>query len=417
MDQFQISKNMLLKIVNGDMTFAVALKNTFRKKDADPIIRSNVHALVGCELRHQLMFDNLLSRFFEDVDFEKTINLRFALSNKLYLRRFSTDELLTLAKKDLPADKIDALINYIDSTNEIIPSSLDKASPEFLELRYNTPAWVVRMWQKQYGKGVVFKTLKANYRPSVQCIRVNTRELSTDEFVAKHPDFSKSPIPDMLVYQGRGKPQNIDEFKSGKLFQMRMATKFVLDELDLDPLKGIAVYTEVPNNIYLDLITRFGKDVSLDLVINHQGCYYETRRNIQEKGFTHIYTYESAYSGLITCLSKKVHTLICMPKSTTFDFLRSTPDYFLRVKQEQLDEIIATELASLEECANFVEEGGELVYMIPTLSRKESNNLVANFLVKHKDFQLVEERQFFPFEIYDSCLYFARLKKVEAPSD
>ena len=155
----------------------------------------------------------------------------------------------------------------------------------------------------------------------------------------------------------------------------------------------------------------------MDLVINHQGCYYETRRNIQEKGFTHIYTYESAYSGLITCLSKKVHTLICMPKSTTFDFLRSTPDYFLRVKQEQLDEIIATELASLEECANFVEEGGELVYMIPTLSRKESNNLVDNFLVKHKDFQLVEERQFFPFEIYDSCLYFARLKKVEAPSD
>ncbi len=417
MDQFQISKNMLLKIVDGEMTFSIALKNTFRKKETDPVIKNNVHALVGCVLRHQLMFDNLISRFFENAEFEKTVYLRFALANKLFLRRFNTDELLSLAKQDLPEDKVDTLVSYLDSTNETIPSSLDKASPEFLELRYNTPAWIIRMWQKQYGKGVVFKTLKANYRPSVASIRVNPKEISTDEFVAKHPDFSKSPVADMVVYQGRGKPQNVDEFKNGKIFLMRMATKFVLDEIDLDPIKGIAVYTEVPNNIYLDLVARFGKDVRLDLVINHQSCYHETRRNIQEKGLTHIYTYESGYSGLITCLSNKVHTLICMPKSTTFDFFRSTPDYFLRIKQDQLDEIISTELASLEECSKFVEDGGELVYMIPTLSRKESNNLIANFLVKHSDYELVEERQFFPFEVYDSCLYFARLKKVEAPSD
>ena len=55
--------------------------------------------------------------------------------------------------------------------------------------------------------------------------------------------------------------------------------------------------------------------------------------------------------------------------------------------------------------------------MIPTLSRKESNNIIAKFLVENKDFELAEERQFFPFEVYDSCLYFARLKKVEKQSD
>ena len=417
MDQFQTSKNVLLKIVQNEMPFAIALRNAFRKQNSDPIIKANVHALVGCELRHQLMFDNLISRFFDETKFDQTIYLRFALANKLYLKRFNTNELVALAKQDLPADKVDSLLSYIDSTNEVIPASLDKSSPEFLALRYNTPAWVIRMWQKQYGKGVVFKTLKINYRPSITSIRVNTHELNTDEFVAKHPDFSKSPIDDMLVYQGRGSAKNTDEFKENKIFFMRMATKYVLDELDLDPIKGIAIYTEVPNNIYLDLVSRFGKDVQLDLVINHQTYYHETRKFILEKGYPHIYTYDSLYTGLLTCLSKKVHTLICMPKSTTFDLFRSTPDYFLRVKQEQLDEFIATELASLEECSNFVEDGGELVYMIPTLSRKESNNLIANFLVKHPDFELVEERQFFPFEIYDSCLYFARLKKVEATSD
>ena len=417
MDQFQIGKSILLKLINQDVTFSSAFKNAFRKQDVDPVFKSNVKALVGCELRHHYIFDNLIARFFEEVDFEKTVYLRFYLTNRLFLKRFSDNELLALAKQDLSSDKIDELINYIDSTNEIIPNNLDKTSPEFLALRYNTPAWVIRMWQKQYGKGIVFKTLKVNYRQSIPSIRVNTHEVNLEQFVAKHPDFSKSPIEDMIVYQGRGTAKNLPEFKENKIFLMRMATKYVLDKLDLDPLRGIAIYTEVPNNIYLDLVSRFGKDVRLDLVINHQGCFYETRRNIQENGYSHIYTYESSYTVLITCLSKKVHTLICMPRSTSFDFLRSTPDYFLRIKQEQLDEIIATELASLEEAKSFIEVGGELVYMIPTLCRKESNNLIANFLVKNHDFELVEERQFFPFEIYDSCLYYARLKKVEEPSD
>ncbi len=417
MDQYQLSKSILIKIVEQEMPFTVALRNAFRKNCADPALKNNVSALVGCELRHHYINDNLIARFFDDVEFEKSIFLRFALANRLFLKRFQDNELLGLAKQDLDSDKIDALINYVDSTHEIIPSELDKSSPEFLALRYNTPAWVIRMWQKQYGKGVVFKTLKVNYRQSVPSIRVNSHKVNIDEFLAKHPDFSKSPIEGMMIYQGRGTPKNLEEFKRDDIFFMKMATKMVLDTLDLDPLRGIAVYTEVPNNIYLDLVCRFGENVNLDLVINHQACYIETRRNIQEKGYPHIYTYESAFSGLITCLSKKVHTLVCMPKSSTFDWFRSTPDYFLRIKQEQLDEIIANEFATLEEAKNFVEDGGELVYMIPTLCRKESNNVVAKFLVNNPNFSLVEERQFFPFEIYDSCLYYARLKKVQEPSD
>lgn len=417
MNQFEIAKDIVLKIQNDEIAFNVALRSAFHKRNVDQITRSNISALVGCELRHRYISDNLLSRFFEDVEFEKTIYLRFALANHLFLKRFSDNELLALAKQDLDPEKVDALVNFVDSTDEIIPGELDKASPEFLSIRYNTPVWVVRMWQKQYGKGIVFKTLKVNYRQSIPSLRVNTNKVNLEEFVAKHPDFSKSPINDIIIYQGRGTPKNLEEFKNSDIFYMKMATKYVLDQLDLDPLKGIVVYAEVPNNIYLDLVSRFGENVNLDLVVNHTAYFFEAKKNVQEKGYPHIYLYESAASGLITCLSKKVHTLICLPKSTAFDYFRSTPDYFLRIKQNQLDEFIASETASLEESANFVEEGGELVYMIPTLSRKESNTLVANFLIKHPEFALVEEKQFFPFEIYDSCLYYARLRKEVEASD
>ena len=413
MSQFKIAKEIMIKLVVNDVPFSLALKNTFNKYNLEPASKNNITALVGCELRHHYIFDNLIKRFFDAVEFENTINLRFFLANHLFLKRFKDKEILALANEDLPKDKIKSLIDFVDATEEIIPSELDKASPEFLSLRYNTPAWVIRMWQKQYGKGVVFKTLKINYRPSSSTLRVK-KNVDIDKFIATHPDFVKSPVKDIVIYQGRGTPKNIPEFKSGDIFFMKMATKEILDKLDMDPVKGVAIYTEVPNNIYLDLIDRFGENLSLDIVINHSNYYYEVRRYIKEQGLPHIYAYESTESGLITCLSKKVHTFVCMPKSTVFDLFRSTPDYFLRIKQEQLDEIIAHEYASLNEASQFVEDGGELVYMIPTISRKESNNLIANFLVNHQDFELIEEKQYFPFDSFDSCLYYARLKKVEA---
>ena len=413
MNIFETSKTVLLKLVNEDVPFTIALKNTFKKNNFDAVEKSNVAALVGCELRHHYIFDNLINRFFEGVEFEKTVYLRFTLANGLFLKRFPEKELVALAEQDLDKEQIYALYKFVKSTNEIIPNELDKSSPEYLSYRYNTPAWIIRMWQKQYGKGVVFKTLKVNYRQSVPSIRVNEKKIDIDEFLAKHPDFSKAPVDNMIIYQGRGSPKKLPEFDNGSLYFMKMATKVLLDSLDLDVLKGIAIYTEVPNNIYLDLLTRFGEEAKADLVINNTNCYYETKRNLEKLGKHRMFIYEAEYTSLLTCLSKKVHTMICMPKSSTFDLFRSTPDYFLRIKQEGLDELIANESACLAECSKYVEDGGELVYMIPTLSRKESNNIIAKFLVENKDFELIEERQFFPFEVYDSCLYSARLKKVE----
>ena len=413
MNEIEISKTILKRLVLDQVPFALALKQYFKKNEVEASIRSNVTALIGCELRHHYIFDNLISRFIdEELEFEKTIYLRFYLANHLFLKRYQDKQLYDLAKEDLPYDEVDELIKFVDSTNELIPNHLDKSSPEFLSLRYNTPAWVIRMWQKQFGKGLVFKVLKVNYRQSVASIRINEKEVNIDEFISKHPDFSLSPIENMVVYQGRGNAKNLEEFKNNKIFFMKMATKYVLDSLELSPIKSVAIYAETPNNMYLEILTKLGKDYPLDVVYNNAGSLFETRRVAKEMGFSHLYIYDAPYSGLVTCISKKVNTFICLPKSSTLDLLRSTPDYFLRIKQEQLDQIIQDEYNCLDECSKYVEDDGELVYMIPTLSRKESNSLIANFLVNHPDFSLITEHQFFPFESYDSCMYYARLKKM-----
>ena len=417
MNEFEIAKLTLEKIVVEDVPFALAIRNSFKKYNVEPQARNNITALLGCELRHHYLLDNLIHRYFVDIEFEKTVYLRFLISNKLFLKRFNNDELLKLVLTDLDKNIVNQLVEFVSSTKEIIPNDLDKTSPEYLSMRFNTPAWVIKMWQKQFGKGVVFKVLKTNYRQSIPSIRVNEQLTTKEKVLAKHPDLVLSPIDNILVFQGKGTPKYFEEFKKNEVFFMKMGTKYILDKIEIEPIKRIAIYSDVPNNIYLDLVSRFGNDVAMDLIINHTQSYYETKRICETYKYKNIALYNAASSSIITCVSNKVGTMICLPKSTTFDLLRSTPDYFLRVKQDQLDSIINEEKATLEECANQVEEGGTLVYMVPTISKKESTTLIANFLFLHPEYSLEEERQFFPFDEFDSCLYYAILKKTGGHSD
>lgn len=109
--------------------------------------------------------------------------------------------------------------------------------------------------------------------------------------------------------------------------------------------------------------------------------------------------------------------MFVLPKNSMFDLLRSTPDYFIRIKQSSLDELIAGQLVSLTECAKFIENGGNLIYMVPTVNKKEGEGVVKSFLLHNHNFTLLEEKQFFPFEEMDSCLYYAIMQKKEDKDD
>ena len=417
MNEFEVAKTILEKIILEDVPFAIAIKHGFKKGNVEVTSRGNISALLGCELRHHYILNNLIERYFDNPEFSDTIYLRFYVANRLFLHRYKNDELYPLAIEKMDKEKVDLLISFISSTNEIIPQELDKISPEYLSMRFNTPVWVIRMWQKQYGKGLTFKILKTNYHQSTPSVRVNENLITTEELLNRHPDLARSPVENILVFHGHGSPKTLDEFKQNKIFFMKMATKFVLDRLEIEPLKKIAIFSDVPNNIYLDLVARFGKDVAADVVISHTQSFFETKRMVEEHGYNNIAVYNAESTSLITCISQKVWTMICLPKNTTFDLFRSTPDYFLRVKQEKLDEILEEEMTALVESSKLVELDGLLVYMIPTICKKESSTLIGNFLFENPDFELVEEKQFFPYEQFDSCLYYAILKRKGNSND
>jgi 16S rRNA C967 or C1407 C5-methylase (RsmB/RsmF family) len=91
--------------------------------------------------------------------------------------------------------------------------------------------------------------------------------------------------------------------------------------------------------------------------------------------------------------------------------LQVLPDYFLRFDIAKLDELIANQAKALNEASNQVEDGGYLLYLVDTISKKETINIINEFLKEHQEFTLVRDKIYFPYKKYGGSYYFAVLKK------
>ena len=87
------------------------------------------------------------------------------------------------------------------------------------------------------------------------------------------------------------------------------------------------------------------------------------------------------------------------------------PDYFLRFDIQKLDELIANQTKALNEASAQVEDGGYLLYLVDTISKKETMGLIGEFLKEHSEFTLVEDKQYFPYKKFGGSYYYAVLKK------
>ena len=405
MKNYDLAHSALLQILNENVPFNSAIRNVIKKEKLINADRSGVAALVGCSLRHYLTFKKVINEKFGKLDNEVFSWLLIGLSNQLFVKRENVEELnkLIADRTNLEGVK-EFLLSYTD-TSKLIDESLKKDSNEYLSLRFNTPLWLVNMWNKHFGPHLTYRLLKANSKLGEPIFRINT-----DEELNKY-SFVPSEIDGFVKYIGKGNAHKLEEVADNKLLVVEPGIKFMMDKVDVDPLRGIALFAGCPNNVLGEIYQRFSTHFNGEIMAENKETYFDLSRQIKNYQFDKIFFNECPHSAVITCLSKPVHTFFVIPKNSHFAALRNQPDYFLRFKQEDLDAVIKDEEETLDECAPFVEDGGELVYLVPTISNKECHGIIDKFLRKHDDYSLKEEKQLFVFDRYQTTLYFAILVK------
>ena len=408
-----LAKDILKKIIVENVPFSLALKQTFKKENVAKEDRSIVSALVGCALRHYLVMERLIKDAYPEIESEGFIALLVAFSNALFIKRIDQDECDSFAQSFLKEEDVkfnDFVSPYLEG-KKLVPEDIEVGSFDFLSYRYNTPLGVIRMWNKQFGNVTASRILRANSKPAPTVLRINNKLISDEDFFNQYPEFEKCDIPGLAFYKGEGKYKNSAASEKGLVSVIPVAMKEMVDEGDFDLLRGIAVYAEYPNDLLNELAIRFDNLSNIEYIAGTYNACINTKNALNKSGIKGVNVYEAGASSIITCLSKPVYTFVLMPDSSRLNLLQVLPDYFLRFDMNKLDELIANQTNAINEAANQVEDGGYLLYLVDTISKKETIGIINEFLKDHQDFSLMRDKIYFPYKKYGGSYYFAVLKK------
>lgn len=408
-----LAKEILQKIIIENAPFSLALKQAFKRGDVTKEYRPVVSAVVGCSLRHYFVLDRIFKDAYPHLESEGLIALYIAFSNALFIKKLDQDECNALAQSFLKEEDVpfvSFLAPYLED-KKLVPEDVEVGSFDFLSYRYNTPVSVIKMWNKQFGQVITSRILKANSKPAPVVLRINNNKISDEDFFKEYPDFASTDIPGIAIYNGEGKFKNSPVFEKQLANILTPAYKEMLDEGDVDLLRGLAVYSEYPNDLVVELTSRFPSLNDIDFVAGSYSAFINTKNSLARAGIKGINVYEAGASSIVTCISKPVHTFVVMPDSSRLNLLQVLPDYFLRFDIQKLDELIANQGKALQEASAQVEDGGYLVYLVDTISKKETMGIINEFLKGHPEFVLTREKLYFPYKKYGGSYYFAVLKK------
>jgi len=413
MQEFDLAKSLLDDIVDNDTPFSEALRKVFQNDVALRPMRNMVAGLLGCELRHHLLFA-YLSEPLSDFDIAEKRFLALALADAYFFKRIPLDQLQTILHEKLGDAKMaeaQAFLDKAGKTDEYIPADIAKTSNKYLSLRYNTPEWVLKIWE-HYGYGTTYKILKKNNRQNTTSVRVRTSLTSVEELLNNNPDYAKTSVEGILYYGGKLPLRKLPEAHDEKIFSERPATKAVLDKFKVEePAEAFLYNGNADSSILKEMIESYGSSIGLNLGVYDVKNYVDVIRMIKGANLKNVNFFGADPTAMDAAISRPQDLAICAPNSSNFDLIREYPDYLLHFKKEGMDELFAKEKAMLEGTSKFVAEHGTLIYMIYTISKKEGHQTIGDFLLTHPEFKLVREAQLFPYEELDTALYYAVMKK------
>ena len=408
-----LAKDILQKIIIENVPFSLALKQAFKDDNVSKEDKPIVSALVGCASRHYLVMERVIKETYPNIESDGFIALLVAFSNALFIKKLNQDDCNALATSFLKEDDIkvtDFIAPYLED-KKLVPEEIEVGSFDFLSYRYNTPVPVIKMWNKQFGHITASRILRANSKPGPVVLRINNNLISDEDFFNQYPEFEKCEVSGVALFNGEGKFKNHPASEKNLVTVLPLVFKEAVDEGDVDLFRGLAIYAEYPNDLLTELLSRFNNLTNIEFMAGNYSAFINTKNALNKHAIKGINVYEANASSIITCVSKPVHTFIVMPDSSRLNLLQVLPDYFLRFDINKLDELIANQSKALNEAANQVEDGGYLLYLVDTISKKENSGVINEFLKEHPEFTLIKDKLYFPYKKFGGSYFFAVLKK------
>ena len=413
METFDLSLEILLEVIVKKTSFANALKDKFLADASLRPLRGAVAGLVGCELRHHLLFEYLLKDI--PMEPEERAAVELVLANDYFYHRFAKEEFDAILIEKIGQERYEAVKPVIANCAkpaEFVPLTVKRNSQTYLSLRYNVPMWVLKIFA-HFPYFQVYKTIKKFSRPLTTTLRARAEVDLNALYLTKN--FNATKTDRIVAFVGKESLRRHEEYRAGRLFNEKELTKVIFDEHRVSEPSEILLYNgNEDTSLEKELIESYGSTLGMNIAVPDTDARPDVFGLIKNKGLRNVNFFSAPDVGSMdAAISSQQDLVICAPNSSNFDLAPVSPDYLLNFDRDSLTGLIAGEEAALEGCAKYVEVGGKLLYLVYTLNMKEGPEVIAKFLKAHEDFSLVSDRQYLSFEYHQTTAYLAVLEKKE----
>lgn len=395
-----IALNVLLKIEQDNAYSNIALNNAIRENRLSGLDSSFVSALVYGVLERQITLDYIIRQYskipLRKIEIKTKIILRLGILQLLFMDKIpesaAVNESVNLAKKH-KLQKSSGFINGIlrnitrAEVKYTLPDESDKI--RYYSIKYSAPQELTRLWFNSYGEINTVELLSSlNGRPEI-CARVNT--LKTDkatlckELLNEKVNPEEIPFLKNAVYlKNTGSIEHLKAFKQGKFHIQDASSQLCVDFLSPKPREIMLDVCSAPGGksfTSAQYMNDRGKIFSCDLYDHKLKLINAGAKRL---GINSIVTLkrDGASSEVPLPLADKI---LCDVPCSGLGILSRKPE--IRYK----DNIISEELPQIQyeilcKSAEYLANGGRLVYSTCTLNPAENNNNARRFLKEHPDF-------------------------------
>ena len=415
------SFNVLKSVLKDHLSFSIAVKNNSKGVSKDEF--SAMSSLAGIFLRNYFAIKVIAEAVFNATQEEPVIYIGLVYVNNLFKKLVDEKDSLSylVSKLNLYQVKFDDEIkaNFkkaIEDKNGFLKETLNtkkmaKSPRTYLSCITNLPEWIIKMLHTQYGRDYGLDTVHSLFKMPRQYAVLNKIIGEVDD--SELANF-KEVEPTLFEYKSKTSIRKDQLVRESKLLPIQKAEFDMIRDLPSLENSAVTFYFEEKNSIYVAFINKYLEGTNkVSLASNNPHLNPDLYSKIKPLKKDKLDIYESSETELIAHLSEKQDIFVLLPKNSNLEMLRRTPEYGIIFDENTLDSIIENELNELMDVPQYVKDGGKLIYAVPTFDIKETMLIVHKFLEKNKDFKLIKENTYFPFEKDNSVFYYAVFEKKD----
>lgn len=281
---------------------------------------------------------------------------------------------------------------------------------EYLSVTYSIPEEIIKILRESLTDEAIESIGKAALIERPVTVRVNTYKTTPNKLKEKliNLGITVKPVPDfgdVFFISGMDSLESIDAFNEGEFFVQDLASIKAIDAIGIKPNDTILDVCAAPG----------GKSISASLYLEGKGSILSrdlTDRkvaliedNIERLSIDLIKTESFDALKYDDGSKEKFDVVIADLPCSGLGVIAKKPDIKYNITVKDVEKLSKLQADILKNVRDYVRPGGTLCFSTCTLTKKENDDNLLEFLNENKNYKLLEKKQIIPNEDEDGFFY------------